>query len=166
MTSVACEITWVLQLLKDLKIEHPKAAMLFYDNQVALYIAANPAFHERTKYIEVDWHLVRDKIMEGMIKTFHIATNSQVADIFTKALGFSSFARLSEKLGLKDIFVPRQLKATSSIQVIKLVVQDLRGSVIEVMAKRHTGENDKRKKKTASISSAQVTCAKERKKSS
>lgn len=105
--------------------------------------------------------------MEGMIKTFHIATNSQLADIFTKALGFSSFAKLSEKLGLKDIFVPRQLKATSSIQVTELVVQDLRGSIeIEVMAKRQTGENDKRKKKTASISSAQVTCAKERKKSS
>ena len=58
MVSVACEITWVLQLLKDLKTEHPKPAMLFYDNQVALYIAANPVFHKRTKHIEVDYHLV------------------------------------------------------------------------------------------------------------
>ena len=32
MASVACEITWVLQLLKGLKIEHPKPAMLFCDN--------------------------------------------------------------------------------------------------------------------------------------
>lgn len=37
MGSVACEITWVLQFLKDLKIQHPKLAM-FYDNQVALHI--------------------------------------------------------------------------------------------------------------------------------
>ena len=64
------------------------------------------------------------------------------------ALGFSSFARLLEKLGLKDIFVPRQLKAASSVQVTELVVQDLKGSVeIEVMAKLQTGENNKRKKK-------------------
>ena len=32
MASVACEITWALQLLKDLKIYHPKLAMLFCDN--------------------------------------------------------------------------------------------------------------------------------------
>ena len=32
MASVACEITWVLQLLKDLRIEHSRPAMLFCDN--------------------------------------------------------------------------------------------------------------------------------------
>lgn len=49
MAIVACEITWVLQLLKDLKTEHPKPALLFCDNQAALYIDANLVFHERTK---------------------------------------------------------------------------------------------------------------------
>ena len=32
MASVACEITWVLQLLKDLRIKHSRPAMLFFDN--------------------------------------------------------------------------------------------------------------------------------------
>ena len=46
MATVACEITWVLQLIKDLKIDHPKTTMLFRDNQAALHIAANPVFHK------------------------------------------------------------------------------------------------------------------------
>ena len=66
----------VLQLLKNLKIEHPKPAMLFCDNQVALYIATNLVFQERTKHIEVECHLVLDKILEGMIKTFHVNSNA------------------------------------------------------------------------------------------
>ena len=39
---------------------------------------------------------MKEQNMEGMIKTFHVATDSQVADIFTNALGFLPFTRLSE----------------------------------------------------------------------
>ena len=57
MATVACEITWVLQLLKDLRVHHSRPAMVFYDNQAALHIAANLVFHKRTKHIEVDCHI-------------------------------------------------------------------------------------------------------------
>ena len=67
--------------------------------------------------------------MEGKIKTFHVTTNSQVADIFTKAQGMAAFTRLSSKLGLKDIFQPKFLKENSSVQVIESETLDLRGSV-------------------------------------
>ena len=80
-----------------------------------------------------------------MIKTFHVATNAKVADVFTKALGSNSFTRLIGKLDLKDIFMPKQLQTKALLQVPDLPVQDLRGSV-KIEEGKHNGTNKVKKK--------------------
>ena len=72
MASTCYETTWLFYLLKHFKIQHTMAALMYCDNKAALHIAENPMFHERTKHIEVDCHLIREKIQVGMIKTFHV----------------------------------------------------------------------------------------------
>lgn len=51
----------------------------------ALALASNPVFHAHTKYIEVDYHYVREKVLDRDISIKFISMQDQVADVFLKS---------------------------------------------------------------------------------
>ncbi|KAL3636168.1 hypothetical protein CASFOL_020715 [Castilleja foliolosa] len=106
MANTCLELTWLRYILHDLRVTNENPALLFCDNQSALHIAANPVFHERTKHIDIDCHIVREKLHAGLIKPSYVTTKLQLADIFTKALGKDQFVKLRDKLGLHNIHAP------------------------------------------------------------
>lgn len=87
MAHATREIKWLRRLLKELGAPQRSPSKLFCDSKSAIYIAANPVFHEVTKHIESDCHQVRDAIQEGLLRTVHVRTTNQLVDVLTKALG-------------------------------------------------------------------------------
>jgi len=105
MTTVTCEIQWLVYLLQDLQVPFEQPSLLCCDNDLARYIATNPVFHERTKHIEINCHIVIEKLKKGLIHLLPISTTEQLA-VYTKALGPQSFKNICSKLGLINICSP------------------------------------------------------------
>jgi hypothetical protein len=65
-------------------------------------MADNPVEHSRTKHIDIWHHFLRDHQQKGDIEEYHISTENQLADIFTKPLDEKTFCRLRSELNVLD----------------------------------------------------------------
>ena len=74
MAVVTSEVVCLIASLKTFGLNHTQPAFLYCDSKTALYIVANPVYHERTKNIEIKCHFIREKIEDGVTKTFHVPT--------------------------------------------------------------------------------------------
>ena len=79
-----CELLWLKIILEDLKIQWEAPMRLYCDNKSAITIAHNPIQHNHTKHIEVDRHLIKEKLDSGLICTPFVSTGGQLVDVLTK----------------------------------------------------------------------------------
>ena len=87
------------QLLVDPNISHLKPSRLYYDDNLVIHLASNQAFHECTKHIQRNCHVVIENSKVGSSK-LHVSTNQQLANSFTKALEHLQAEFLLCKLGV------------------------------------------------------------------
>lgn len=53
--------------VRDLRFQSKDFMEVYRDNKVAVNIAHNLVQHDGTKYIEIDKHLIKEKLNEGII---------------------------------------------------------------------------------------------------
>lgn len=86
MAMGAREVDWLVKQLRELHTPQSQHVSLYCDSTAAIHIANNQVFHERTKHIEVDCHMIRDRVENSLLNLLHVRTNHQLPDVFTKAL--------------------------------------------------------------------------------
>jgi len=72
MASTVAEIVWLVGLFQELGTSISLPVSLYSDSTLIIQIAANPAFHERTKHIDIDCHFIREKVQDGLLVTTYI----------------------------------------------------------------------------------------------
>ncbi|XP_028108478.1 uncharacterized protein LOC114307280 [Camellia sinensis] len=98
LAHAAAEASWVQMLLVEMFLSSSTIPTLWCDNLSAISLASNPVFHARTKHIEIDYHFVREKVLQKQLQIRYVPSSEQIADIFTKPLTVSRFLYLQSKL--------------------------------------------------------------------
>ena len=62
LVDTAAEITWLRSFLNELGVSIPSSHVVYYSNVGATYLVANIVFHARTKHVEINFHLVGEKV--------------------------------------------------------------------------------------------------------
>jgi hypothetical protein len=71
-------------------------------SQDCIKLSKNPLFHDRSKYIEIRYHFIRDRVQKGTVQLQCIPTEEQLADILTKPLLKGKFIFFKDKLGVVE----------------------------------------------------------------
>ena len=72
--------------------------VIFTDSSAAVQIADSNTSSKRMKHIATRLAFLREQIADKIVIMYHIRTNGQLADLFTKALAAAAFHNLRELL--------------------------------------------------------------------
>ena len=93
------EALWLRKLAEDLGFASD-VINISVDSLGALSLGNNPITSARSKHIDVQHHVVRERVMRKEVNLEYCPTEFMVADIFTKPLGVAKFVWCREALGL------------------------------------------------------------------
>lgn len=85
-------------MLKEYNVKQD-VMTLYCDNLSAINMSKNPIQYRRIKHIDIRHEFIRDLVKDKIITLDHVATEKQLACIFTKAFDENQYEKLMEELG-------------------------------------------------------------------
>jgi hypothetical protein len=100
LTACTKEAIWIRRMANDVGGQLG-TVRIYEDNQAAIILTRDNKFSEKTKHMATRYFFIIEKVQDKTIEIKYIATENQLADIFTKPLARVAFSRLRHQLGLK-----------------------------------------------------------------
>lgn len=102
MAQTYCVIVWIVGILSNLKVVGFGPTDLYCNDKATIHIAANHIFHDRTKQIEIDCHLIKNYLSNGIISTKFTTFDTQLANVFTRTLSSPKLLNMSFNIEFID----------------------------------------------------------------
>eukprot|EP00798_Chlamydomonas_sp_ICE-L_P025101 gene25101-biopygen19563 len=103
MANAASTGLWLRKLYGEMSGSVFQCMTIFGDNTATLKHIEDPGSINRSKHIDIAFQFVLDRAIRHDLKFIYVASSENTADVFTKALTFSVFSYLRNKLGLRHI---------------------------------------------------------------
>ena len=92
------EILFISRLLMELLQQNITPVTIWCDNQGAITVSENPTHHKRSKAIDIKYHAIREYITKKYICVKYIASDVNIADLFTKPLPQTTFLKHRDQI--------------------------------------------------------------------
>ncbi|CAI7826351.1 unnamed protein product [Closterium sp. NIES-54] len=94
------ELHWLTNLLTDLGEAPRSPPVLYVDNKAMLALCQEHRLEHRSKHIALRYFLARELQQRGQLRLAYVASQANIADVFTKALQPCDHQRFCTVLGL------------------------------------------------------------------
>ena len=96
------EIIWLKRLVNIFDKALANDCTIFSDSQSCMKMTKNDKFSNRTKHIDTKFHFVKDLVSKNAVKIEYVATENNIADMFTKPLANTKLKFFRELAGLNS----------------------------------------------------------------
>eukprot|EP00253_Pinus_taeda_P030372 PITA_30372 len=97
-THASKEEVWFEILCSSMRLVH--GAIRIDCSQSTIFLAKNPAYHSKTKHIDVHYHFVRDMIEDKNMLLVKVDTLKNTVDTLTKSVRFEKLPWCRETMGI------------------------------------------------------------------
>nr|GEV32599.1 retrovirus-related Pol polyprotein from transposon TNT 1-94 [Tanacetum cinerariifolium] len=101
LSECCAQILWMRSQLTDSGLVFNKIP-LYRDNKIAIALCCNNVQHSRSKHIDIRYHFIKEQVENGVVESYFVRTEYQLAYIFTKALGRERLEFIINKLGMRS----------------------------------------------------------------